>query len=64
MMNFSSTRRYVDNYYGTPSFLCGEANALPKAKDVILEIEIQGAIARSKQQNQEAVAGLCYTTEF
>ena len=34
--------KYVDNYYGTPRAYVEEQ--LEKGKDVILEIEIQGAL--------------------
>lgn len=44
--------RYVDNYYGTPKqFVFDE---LERGKDVLLEIEVQGAI-QVKQQYPEAV---------
>lgn len=44
--------RYVDNYYGTPRFYVEEQ--LLAGKDVILEIEIQGAM-KVKEKNPEAV---------
>ena len=44
--------RYVDNYYGTPRFYVEEM--LAKGKNVILEIEIQGAM-QIKAKNPEAV---------
>ena len=49
---FLEYARYVDNYYGTPRFYVEEM--LAKGKDVILEIEIQGAM-QIKAKNQEAV---------
>ena len=49
---FLEYARYVDNYYGTPRFYVEEM--LAKGKNVILEIEIQGAM-RIKAKNQEAV---------
>ena len=39
---------YVDHYYGTPQGLCG-GNSSAKAKDVILEIEVQGALEVKKK---------------
>ena len=39
---FLEYARYVDNYYGTPRFYVEEM--LAKGKNVILEIEIQGAM--------------------
>lgn len=44
--------QYVDNYYGTPRFYVEEQ--LAAGKDVILEIEIQGAM-KVKEKNPEAV---------
>ena len=44
--------QYVDNYYGTPRFYVEEM--LAKGKNVILEIEIQGAM-QIKAKNPEAV---------
>lgn len=49
---FLEYARYVDNYYGTPRFYVEEM--LAKGKNVILEIEIQGAM-QIKAENQEAV---------
>ena len=49
---FLEYARYVDNYYGTPRFYVEEM--LAKGKNVILEIEIQGAM-EIKAKNQEAV---------
>ena len=49
---FLESARYVDNYYGTPRFYVEEM--LAKGKNVILEIEIQGAM-QIKAKNQEAV---------
>lgn len=44
--------KYVDNYYGTPSdYVMGQ---LEEGKDVILEIEIQGAL-KVKEKYPEAV---------
>ena len=42
MGEFLEYARYVDNYYGTPKAYVEEQ--LKKGKDVILEIEIQGAL--------------------
>lgn len=44
--------QYVENYYGTPRFYVEEQ--LQSGKDVILEIEIQGAM-KVKEKNPEAV---------
>ena len=49
---FLEHARYVDNYYGTPRFYVEEM--LAKGKNVILEIEIQGAM-QIKAKNPEAV---------
>ena len=49
---FLEYARYVDNYYGSPRFYVEEM--LAKGKNVILEIEIQGAM-QIKAKNQEAV---------
>ena len=49
---FLEYARYVDNYYGTPRFYVEEM--LAKGKNVILEIEIQGAM-QIKAKHQEAV---------
>ena len=49
---FLEYARYVDNYYGTPRFYVEEM--LAKGKNVILEIEIQGAM-QIKAKNPEAV---------
>ena len=49
---FLEYARYVDNYYGTPLFYVEEM--LAKGKNVILEIEIQGAM-QIKAKNPEAV---------
>ena len=49
---FLEYARYVDNYYGTPRFYAEEM--LAKGKNVILEIEIQGAM-QIKAKNPEAV---------
>ena len=49
---FLEYARYVDNYYGTPRFYVEEM--LAKGKNVILEIEIQGAM-QIKAKNTEAV---------
>lgn len=49
---FLEYARYVDNYYGTPRFYVEEM--LAKGKNVILEIEIQGAM-QIKAKNQDAV---------
>ena len=49
---FLEYSRYVDNYYGTPRFYVEEM--LAKGKNVILEIEIQGAM-QIKAKNPEAV---------
>ena len=49
---FLEYARYVDNYYGTPRFYVEEM--LAKVKNVILEIEIQGAM-QIKSKNPEAV---------
>ena len=49
---FLEYARYVDNYYGTPRFYVEEM--LTKGKNVILEIEIQGAM-QIKAKNPEAV---------
>ena len=49
---FLEYARYIDNYYGTPRFYVEEM--LAKGKNVILEIEIQGAM-QIKAKNQEAV---------
>ena len=43
---FLEYARYVDNYYGTPRFYVEEM--LAKGKNVILEIEIQGALQVKK----------------
>ena len=53
---FLEYARYVDNYYGTPRFYVEEM--LAKGKNVILEIEIQGAM------QIKGCSGICYTTEF
>lgn len=44
--------RYVDNYYGTPRFYVEQK--LAEGKDVILEIEIQGAM-KVKERNPETL---------
>ena len=49
---FLEYARYVDTYYGTPRFYVEEM--LAKGKNVILEIEIQGAM-QIKAKNPEAV---------
>lgn len=49
---FLEYARYVDNYYGTPRFYVEKM--LAKGKNVILEIEIQGAM-QIKAKNPEAV---------
>ena len=49
---FLEYARYVDNYYGTPR--CYVEEMLAKGKNVILEIEIQGAM-QIKAKNPEAV---------
>ena len=49
---FLEYARYVDNYYGTPRFYVEEM--LAKGKNVILEIEIQGAM-QIKAKSPEAV---------
>ena len=49
---FLEYARYVDNYYGTPRFYVEEM--LAKGKNVILEIEIQGAM-QIKSKHPEAV---------
>ena len=49
---FLEYARYIDNYYGTPRFYVEEM--LAKGKNVILEIEIQGAM-QIKAKNPEAV---------
>lgn len=49
---FLEYARYVDNYYGTPRFYVEEM--LAKGKNVILEIEIQGAM-QIKAKNPEAI---------
>lgn len=49
---FLEYARYVDNYYGTPRFYVEEM--LAKGKNVILEIEIQGAM-QIIAKNPEAV---------
>ena len=49
---FLEYARYVDNYYGPPRFYVEEM--LAKGKNVILEIEIQGAM-QIKAKNPEAV---------
>ena len=49
---FLEYARYVDNYYGTPRFYVEEM--LAKGKNVVLEIEIQGAM-QIKAKNPEAV---------
>ena len=49
---FLEYARYVDNYYGTPRFYVEVM--LAKGKNVILEIEIQGAM-QIKAKNPEAV---------
>ena len=49
---FLEYARYVDTYYGTPRFYVEEM--LAKGKNVILEIEIQGAM-QIKAKNSEAV---------
>ena len=49
---FLEYARYVDNYYGTPRFYVEEM--LAKGKNVILEIEMQGAM-QIKAKNPEAV---------
>ena len=49
---FLEYARYVDNYYGTPRFYVEEM--LAKGKNVILEIEIQGAM-QIKAKNPKAV---------
>ena len=49
---FLEYARYEDNYYGTPRFYVEEM--LAKGKNVILEIEIQGAM-QIKAKNPEAV---------
>ena len=49
---FLEYARYVDNYYGTQRFYVEEM--LAKGKNVILEIEIQGAM-QIKAKNPEAV---------
>lgn len=42
--------RYVENYYGTPKAYVEEQRAL--GKDVILEIEVQGALKVKEQDDQ------------
>ena len=44
--------RYVDNYYGTPKAYVEEQ--LAAGKDVILEIEVQGAL-KVKEKNPQAL---------
>ena len=58
---FLEYARYVDNYYGTPRFYVEEM--LAKGKNVILEIEIQGAM-QIKAKNQEAVLGFVTPPSF
>lgn len=45
--NFIEYARYVDNYYGTPKTFVEEMRCA--GKDVILEIEVQGALNIKKQ---------------
>ena len=52
--------RYVDNYYGTPRAYVEEQ--LEAGKDVILEIEIQGAL-KSKRKIPGYTAFVCNTAE-
>lgn len=49
---FYEYARYVDHYYGTPKAFVEEQ--LQKGKDVILEIEIQGAL-EIKRQNSDCL---------
>lgn len=49
---FYEHARYVDHYYGTPKAFVEEQ--LQKGKDVILEIEIQGAL-EIKRQNSDCL---------
>lgn len=49
---FYEYARYVSNYYGTPKAYVQQQ--LKKGKDVILEIEVQGALA-VKKKNPEAI---------
>ena len=58
---FLEYARYVDNYYGTPRFYVEEM--LAKGKNVILEIEIQGAM-QIKAKNPEAVLGFVTPPSF
>lgn len=50
--DFLEYARYVDNYYGTPKSYTEEQ--LAKGKDVILEIEVQGAF-QVKEKYPEAI---------
>ncbi len=52
--------RYVDNYYGTPKAYVEEQ--LRAGKDVILEIEIQGAL-KVKEKFPIHIAFVCNTAE-
>ena len=58
---FLEYARYVDNYYGTPRFYVEEMFA--KGKNVILEIEIQGAM-QIKAKIRRLFWYLLHTTEF
>ena len=57
---FLEYARYVDNYYGTPRFYVEEM--LAKGKNVILEIEIQGAM-KIKAKNSGSSSGICNPTD-
>ena len=50
----------VDNYYGTPKAYVEEQ--LAAGKDVILEIEIQGAL-KVKEKFPDTLLDVCHTAE-
>ena len=50
--------RYVDNYYGTPKAYVEEQ--LKEGKNVILEIEIQGALNIKKMFPDAVLCSLCH----
>ena len=52
--------KYVDNYYGTPKAYVEEQ--LAAGKDVILEIEIQGAL-KVKEKFPDTLLNVCHTAE-
>ena len=52
--------KYVNNYYGTPKMYVQEQ--LQKGKDVILEIEIQGAL-KVKEKYPDTLLRFYYTAQ-